>query len=76
MASKNYRLVHFQDKNAAFEDTKRFALQSLASVAYQINTLARDLLDMLELQTDKVDNMANQVDTLNTVSESERGREI
>uniref|UniRef100_A0A158P6W0 SH3 domain-containing protein n=1 Tax=Angiostrongylus cantonensis TaxID=6313 RepID=A0A158P6W0_ANGCA len=31
--------VYCEDRNAAFEETKQFALQSLASVAYQINTL-------------------------------------
>lgn len=56
-----------RDRNKAFEETKQFAVQSLASVAYQINTLARDLLDMLELQTDKIDGMTTQVDSLSMV---------
>lgn len=36
-------------------------MQSLASVAYQVNTLAYALLHALDLQTDKIDNMASQV---------------
>ncbi|VDL68837.1 unnamed protein product [Nippostrongylus brasiliensis] len=56
-----------QDRNAAFEETKQFALQSLASVAYQINTLARDLLDMLDLQTDKISNLTGQVENIDVV---------
>ncbi|CAJ0589237.1 unnamed protein product [Cylicocyclus nassatus] len=56
-----------QDRNAAFEETKQFALQSLASVAYQINTLARDLLDMLDLQTDKISSLTGQVDNIDVV---------
>ncbi|KAK6018520.1 SH3 domain protein [Ostertagia ostertagi] len=52
------------DRNASFEETKQFALQSLASVAYQINTLARDLLDMLDLQTDKISNLSGQVENI------------
>ncbi|CAJ0602706.1 unnamed protein product [Cylicocyclus nassatus] len=56
-----------EDRNAAFEETKQFALQSLASVAYQINTLARDLLDMLDLQTDKISSLTGQVDNIDVV---------
>uniref|UniRef100_W6NEH2 Abl-interactor and Src homology-3 domain containing protein n=1 Tax=Haemonchus contortus TaxID=6289 RepID=W6NEH2_HAECO len=55
------------DRNASFEETKQFALQSLASVAYQINTLARDLLDMLDLQTDKISNLSGQVENIDVV---------
>uniref|UniRef100_A0A1I7XB02 SH3 domain-containing protein n=1 Tax=Heterorhabditis bacteriophora TaxID=37862 RepID=A0A1I7XB02_HETBA len=54
-------------RSASFEETKQFALQSLASVAYQINTLARDLLDMLDIQTDKISTLTNQVDNVNMV---------
>ncbi|VDK77356.1 unnamed protein product [Litomosoides sigmodontis] len=50
-----------QDKKAAFDETRRYVVQSLASVAYQVNTLAYALLHALDLQTDKIDNMASQV---------------
>ncbi|VDK51295.1 unnamed protein product [Anisakis simplex] len=49
------------DRRAAFEETKRFTVQSLASVAYQVNTLACALLQTLDLQTEKIANMATQV---------------
>uniref|UniRef100_A0A914W7X9 SH3 domain-containing protein n=1 Tax=Plectus sambesii TaxID=2011161 RepID=A0A914W7X9_9BILA len=52
------------DKKAAFEETKRYTVQSLASVAYQINTLASSLLQTLELQTDKIGNMESQVNNI------------
>ncbi|VDO33107.1 unnamed protein product [Haemonchus placei] len=59
---------YLNDRNASFEETKQFALQSLASVAYQINTLARDLLDMLDLQTDKISNLSGQVENIDVVN--------
>lgn len=34
----------------ALEDTKRYAAQSLASVAYQVNVLAVSMLDLLDKQ--------------------------
>uniref|UniRef100_A0A1I7UMF2 SH3 domain-containing protein n=1 Tax=Caenorhabditis tropicalis TaxID=1561998 RepID=A0A1I7UMF2_9PELO len=51
----------------ALEDTKQFAVQSLASVAYQINKMAVDLHDMLALQTDKVNSLVNQVQYVSQV---------
>lgn len=50
-----------QDKKVAFDETRRYVVQSLASVAYQVNTLAYALLHALDLQNDKVNNMASQV---------------
>ncbi len=35
---------------AALEETKRYAAQSLASVAYQVNVLAVNMLDLLDKQ--------------------------
>uniref|UniRef100_A0A183EKW5 t-SNARE coiled-coil homology domain-containing protein n=2 Tax=Gongylonema pulchrum TaxID=637853 RepID=A0A183EKW5_9BILA len=43
------------------EETRRYTVQSLASVAYQVNTLAHALLHTLDLQGDKISNMASQV---------------
>ncbi|XP_064471812.1 abl interactor 2-like isoform X2 [Ornithodoros turicata] len=49
------------NKHAALEETKRYATQSLASVAYQINTLAYNLLHLLDLQTAQLAEMESQV---------------
>ncbi|XP_015264722.1 PREDICTED: ABI gene family member 3 [Gekko japonicus] len=43
-----------QDKRKALEETMAFATQSLASVAYQISTLANDILRILDLQATEV----------------------
>ncbi|XP_038635133.1 abl interactor 1-like isoform X1 [Scyliorhinus canicula] len=43
--------IQAKDKTKAFEETKAFAAQSLASVANQINNLAEKVVKMLDLQT-------------------------
>jgi hypothetical protein len=43
-----------ENKRMALEETKNYTTQSLASVAYQINTLAFNLLQMLDLQATQV----------------------
>lgn len=43
-------------------------MQSLASVAYQINTLASNLLQMLELQAEKLEEMETQVGNIAEVA--------
>ena len=43
------------------EETKNYTTQSLASVAYQINTLAYNLLNMLELQGTQLAEMESQI---------------
>lgn len=49
------------DKKAAFNETRQYTIQSLASVAYQVNTLAYALLQTLQLQADKIEKMSSQV---------------
>lgn len=49
------------DKRAALEETKNFTTQSIASVAYQINTLAYNLLHMLDLQTTNMADLQSQI---------------
>ena len=49
------------DKKAALEETKKFTTQSLASVAYQINTLAYNVLHMLDLQAIQMVDMESQI---------------
>ncbi|KAK2726453.1 hypothetical protein QYM36_000784, partial [Artemia franciscana] len=54
-----------EDKKAAFEETKNYATQSLASVAYQINTLAYNFLNMLDEQSARMNEMESQINHIN-----------
>ena len=56
-----------EDKKAAFEETKNYATQSLASVAYQINTLAYNFLNMLDEQSARMNEMESQINHINQV---------
>ncbi|CCD61521.1 SH3 domain-containing protein [Caenorhabditis elegans] len=59
--------IQSNNKSAALEESKKFAIQALASVAYQINKMVTDLHDMLALQTDKVNSLTNQVQYVSQV---------
>lgn len=50
-----------ENKKAALEETKNFTTQSLASVAYQINTLASNYIQLLDLQTNNLAEMESQM---------------
>lgn len=50
-----------ENKHAALEETKKYATQSLASVAYQINTLAYHLLHLLDLQGAQLAEMESHI---------------
>ncbi|KAL7639067.1 UNVERIFIED_CONTAM: hypothetical protein RMT77_010601 [Armadillidium vulgare] len=50
-----------ENKRAALEETKNYTTQSLASVAYQINTLAYNFLQMVDQQTNQLAEMESQV---------------
>ncbi|GLG93940.1 Uncharacterized protein GBIM_01259 [Gryllus bimaculatus] len=54
---------YFQSENKrhALEETKNYTTQSLASVAYQINTLAFNFLQLLDLQTAQLAEMESQM---------------
>uniref|UniRef100_A0A915JHQ5 Uncharacterized protein n=1 Tax=Romanomermis culicivorax TaxID=13658 RepID=A0A915JHQ5_ROMCU len=59
--------IQATDKKAAFEETKRLTVQSLASVAYQINALASNVLSMLDLQTQRVLDMETQLNNISQI---------
>jgi len=50
-----------ENKRLALEETKNYTTQSLASVAYQINTLAYNFLQLLDLQTVQLSEMDSQI---------------
>lgn len=50
-----------ENKRVALEETKNYTTQSLASVAYQINTLAYNFLQLLELQASQLAEMESQM---------------
>lgn len=49
------------NKRGALEETKNYTTQSLASVAYQINTLAYNFLQLLEMQSAQLAEMESQM---------------
>ncbi|KAJ0070582.1 hypothetical protein NL108_016454, partial [Boleophthalmus pectinirostris] len=49
------------DKERALEETKCYTTQSLASVAYLINTLANNVLQMLDIQASQLRRMESSV---------------
>ncbi|XP_064421723.1 ABI gene family member 3 [Latimeria chalumnae] len=53
--------IQNKDKSRALEETKMFTAQSLASVAYQINTLAKNVLKLLDLQAAEFRNLESSV---------------
>ncbi|KAJ8251823.1 hypothetical protein GJAV_G00225810 [Gymnothorax javanicus] len=59
---KNYLQV--EDSRQALEETKNFTTQSLASVAYQISTLAANVLKLLDAQTVQLRHMESSVNII------------
>ena len=62
------------DKHRALEETKNYATQSLASVAYLINTLANNVLQMLDIQASQLRRMESSINHISQV-EREPGRQ-
>ena len=54
-----------ENKAAAFSETKDYVNQSLASVAYQIDVLAYNFIDVLAKESVKLDKMAADVKRIN-----------
>ncbi|XP_069082119.1 abl interactor 2 isoform X19 [Pleurodeles waltl] len=53
--------VQSADKHRALEETKAYTTQSLASVAYLINTLANNVLQMLDIQASQLRRMESSI---------------
>ncbi|XP_077072254.1 abl interactor 2a isoform X10 [Siphateles boraxobius] len=53
--------VQSPNKHVALEETKNYTTQSLASVAYLINTLANNVLQMLDIQASQLRRMESSI---------------
>ncbi|KAM5228984.1 abl interactor 2 isoform 39-T39 [Ctenodactylus gundi] len=60
--------IQSADKQRALEETKAYTTQSLASVAYLINTLANNVLQMLDIQASQLRRMESSVNHISQVS--------
>lgn len=56
-----------QDKRKALEETKAYTTQSLASVAYQINALANNVLQLLDIQASQLRRMESSINHISQV---------
>uniref|UniRef100_A0A3P9HV56 Abl-interactor homeo-domain homologous domain-containing protein n=1 Tax=Oryzias latipes TaxID=8090 RepID=A0A3P9HV56_ORYLA len=54
----------------ALEETKQFTTQSLASVAYQISTLASSVLRLLDAQTHQLRGLESSINLIGQVSQT------
>lgn len=61
-------LLQSADKHGVLEETKSYTTQSLASVAYLINTLANNVLQMLDIQASQLRRMESSVNHITQVS--------
>lgn len=64
------------DKHRALEETKNYTTQSLASVAYLINTLANNVLQMLDIQASQLRRMESSINHISQVSSELRHYEV
>ena len=67
---RNY--IETGQRTQALEDTKKYAAQSLASVAYQVNMLATGMLELLDKQMQHLGEMEANVSHISQVCNSEQ----
>ena len=67
---RNY--IETGQSTQALEDTKKYAAQSLASVAYQVNMLATGMLELLDKQMQHLGEMEANVSNISQVCNSEQ----
>jgi len=63
----SYFCFQSADKQRALEETKAYTTQSLASVAYLINTLANNVLQMLDIQASQLRRMESSINHISQV---------
>ncbi|XP_062037412.1 abl interactor 1-like [Lepus europaeus] len=69
--------IQATDKRKALEETKAYTTQSLASVAYQINALANNVLQLLDIQLRRMESSINHISqTVDIHKEKVARREI
>lgn len=56
-----------EDTDKALEETKAFTTQSLASVAYQISTLATNVLKLLDAQCSQLRHIESNINLIGQV---------
>ena len=56
-----------EETREVLNETKQFATQSLASVAYQINTLAVNMLNLFDQQAFQLQNMESRINHISEV---------
>ncbi|KAL0626651.1 Abl interactor 2 [Plecturocebus cupreus] len=61
LVEMKFHPVGQDDKQRALEETKAYTTQSLASVAYLINTLANNVLQMLDIQASQLRRMESSI---------------
>ncbi|PWA32107.1 hypothetical protein CCH79_00013407 [Gambusia affinis] len=62
-----YNKLILPNKQRALEETKNYTTQSLASVAYLINTLANNVLQMLDIQASQLRRMESSINHISQV---------
>ena len=61
-------LFQATDKRKALEETKAYTTQSLASVAYQINAWANNVLQLLDIQASQLRRMESSINHISQVT--------